>query len=162
MTYKKNQLIGNYFFSYNIIHLKIIFISKNIWHPSKTSSTNKIVYLMIKYLRICTKVRYNLAKKKLRIFFDKIQIALKTLRKINTSLRILLVRSIKQIPYLFCRDNGIASSSAIIWCYRTSPPLLFPKTHKQEKMLKTLQILHVTSAWILSVWKSNRSKTHTK
>lgn len=100
---------------------------------------------MIKYLRICTKVRYNLAKKKkLRIVFDKIQIALKTLWKINTSLRILLVRSIKQIPYLFCRDNGIASSSAMIWCYRT--PLLFPKTHKQEKMLKTLQILHVTSA----------------
>lgn len=98
---------------------------------------------MIRYSRICTKVRYNLAKKKkLRIFFDKIQIALKTLWKINTSLRILLVRSIKQIPYLFCRDNGIASSSAM----NPPPHPFFPKTHKQEKMLKTLQILHVTSA----------------
>lgn len=129
MTYKKNQLIGNYFFPTNIIHLKIIFISKNIWHPSKTSSTNKIVYLMIRY----TKVRYNLAKKKLRIFFDKIQIALKTLWKINTSLRILLVRSIKQIPYLFCRDNGIASSSAMIWCYRPPPPPSSFQKHTNKK-----------------------------
>lgn len=104
---------------------------------------------MIRYSRICTKVRYNLAKKKkLRIFFDKIQIALKTLWKINTSLRILLVRSIKQIPYLFCRDNGIASSSAMNPPPPPTPPPppFFPKTHKQEKMLKTLQILHVTSA----------------
>lgn len=134
MTYKKNQLIGNYFFPTNIIHLKIIFISKNIWHPSKTSSTNKIVYLMIRY----TKVRYNLAKKKLRIFFDKMQIALKTLWKINTSLRILLVRSIKQIPYLFCRDNGIASSSAIIWCYRTSPPPPLSKNTQTRKNVENI------------------------
>lgn len=117
---------------------------------------------MIRYSRICTKVRYNLAKKKkLRIFFDKIQIALKTLWKINTSLRILLVRSIKQIPYLFCRDNGIASSSAMIWCYRTPPPPLSKNTQTRKNVEKITNIT-CNLCMNISVWKCHISKTHTK